>query len=321
MKKVIICLAAVLSMITTSLLSADEAVENLPVVKSMETITMVNELRRQGMDDSGKAVKMFFSQRAEMRWQRISGEYSEEQLNDFFLGSTYIGTEDVSYAALYNPWWDTLLVMNLSGLPEVPKVDLFAFVSGCKFRGDANKAPENLEGTVPQAGPYAIDLLSLADRTRTQYVEKFAKNPRSEMAKLQANDAADTERIQVRSAVRLKLLLKFIQNKTLQHEARRISRNLTGGNEDKLMTYFTDGGADFLSSFARIPAQLREKFVPYCCFHGPEGTLFVFFNAEIPRIFVTVTYPKKSFKRILEWYDLQAADEFIKAWNSVKEGK
>ncbi|MCQ2403562.1 MAG: hypothetical protein MJ202_07550 [Lentisphaeria bacterium] len=321
MKRIAICLLAVLTTMSGWLVGAEKSVQNSPELKAVETAIMVNELRRQGVDNSEGAVKMFFSQRAQLRWQRIAEEYDEEQLNDFFMGSTYLGADDVAYAALYNPWWDAILVMNLSGLPEVPKVDSFALVSGCRFRGDANASPENLEGTVPLAKPYAMDLLSLVERTKKHYQEKFAANARGDLIKLMMNDAADTERIQVRSAVRLKFLLKFIQNKTLQHEARRISRNLTGGNEEKLLSYFTDGGADFLKTFAKIPGELRENFVPYCCFHGPEGTLFVFFNKDIPRIFVTVTYPKKSFKRIMEWYDLQAADEFMKAWASVKEGK
>ncbi|NLF62530.1 MAG: hypothetical protein GX574_15425 [Lentisphaerae bacterium] len=289
-------------------------------LSSMKTVLTVTSLRKQAIENSAVAVKTFFQARAEMRWQRIASEYSEEQLNDFFQGTVYLGAADLSYAALYNPWWDAILLLNLVGLPDVPKVENFCFVSGGKFRGDAQGPPSVLEGTVPQANPYAVDLWSLASRTVKHYQERFTGNERAEFVRLQPNDPADTERIQVRSAVRLRLLLKFIQNKTMQREARRIAKYLTAGNEAKMRKYFKGGGgADFVGTFAKVPGELRENFIPYCYFPGKEGTLFVFFNADMPRIFVTVTYPRKGFDRIMEWYDLQAADKFLQVWNSAKK--
>jgi len=292
-------------------------------LNTLKNATFISEVRKSAIVNSAGTVKAFFAQRAQMRWQRISNEYSEEQINDFFLGAVSLNTSNTDYGCLYNPWWDAVLLFKLSGLPDVPKVDNFCLASGCKFRREENLSAKNLQGTVPQdARPYAVDLWDITSRTTKYFKESFSGNEGGEFARLQVNDAADTERIQVRSAVRLKLLLKFLQNKSMQRESRRICNYLAAGHEEKMLKYFKDPfGAGFVKSYASIAGELRQNFVPYCYFPGPNGVLFVFFNSDFPRVLVTVTYPRKGFDRILEWYDLSKSSEYLAKWNSVKEGK
>ena len=41
----------------------------------------------------------------------------------------------------------------------------------------------------------------------------------------------------------------------------------------------------------------------------------------MPRVIVTVTYPRKGISRIMEWYDLNASEEYMAVWNKNKEEK
>lgn len=296
--------------------------EELKEVTVLKSVYLASEFRNMALKDPASAVKGLFSQRAALRWSRIANEYSVEQLTDFFMGTTVLGSENFSYPALYNPWWDTVLLMNVSGLQnDAPQIDGFCFVSGMLFRAESEDKTNLYEGTVPAAKPFAVDLWNVSMRTSKRYEGYFVKNAAAEFARLQMTNAEDTKRIQIRSALRLKLLQLFLRNKPMQKEARRICTYLTAGKEERMLKYFKDGGADFVKKFAEVPKIFRANFVPYCYFPGEEGTLFVFFNSEMPRIFVTVTYPRKSFDRIMEWYDLEASEELMAVWNSKPEVK
>ncbi|MBP5639446.1 MAG: hypothetical protein J6X55_08200 [Victivallales bacterium] len=321
--KKILLIAFCASLTSLALLCAeDKKPQNDPALMAMEAVFTVSTLREAASRNSANAVKALFSQRAAIRWMRISKEFSEDQLQDFFIGSIVLGSENINYSALYNPFWDTILLLNSTGLPNIPKVENFALVSGCKFRGEPYA--ENLadvEGTVPKANPYAVDLWNVTSRTTKYYDTVYAPKAQIELTKLQLADPKDVERIQIRSAIRLKLLLMFMKNKPMKREANRISYYLTAGHEDKLKSYFTDGGADFIPNFMKLPSVLRQRFIPYCFFPGKDATLFVFFNMEMPRVIVTVTFPRKGISRIMEWYDLNASDELMAVWNKGKEAK
>ena len=49
---------------------------------------------------------------------------------------------------------------------------------------------------------------------------------------------------------------------------------------------------------------------------GKEGKLLLFFNPDLPRIVITVTLPRKNMQRIMEWFDLAKAEEYLKVWNA-----
>ena len=321
--KRILLLALCASLVPLTALSAEEEKKvseaQVMAVKALYTAATLREI---GCKNTADAVKALFSPRAEIRWKRLAAEYAEEQLNDFFLGATILGDKNLNYSALYNPFWDTILLLNSTGLPDVPKVESFAFISGCKFRGEPYaENPADVEGTVPKANPYAVDLWNVTLRTTKHYKSVFDPKASTEMTRLMLNDAKDTERIQIRSAIRLKLFSMFLKNKAMEREAHRMSLYLTGGHEEKMMKYFKDGGASFVALFAKLDPRLREHFIPYCYFPGKEATLFVFFNRAMPRIIVTVTYPRKGISRIMEWYDLNASEEYMAIWNKNKEEK
>jgi len=320
--KTILLLVICASMIPIRPLVAEEGAPDAEKLETVKMLYTVNSLREIAVKDTAAAVKALFGARAAIRWQGIAKEFSEEQLNDFFTGTVVLGDKNTKYSALYNPFWDTILLLHFTEVENVPKVERFALVSGCKFRGEPYPAnPAEMEGTVPKANPYAVDLWAVTSRTSRHYEAVYAPEAQAALAQLQLTDLADMEKIQMRSAVRLKLMLKFIQNKPMRHEAQRISLYLTGGHEEKLKSYFTDGGADFIPQFARLNIHLRQHFIPYCYFPGKDATLFVFFNSSLPRIIVTVTLPRKGISRILEWYDLNASEELMAVWNKSKEDK
>ena len=105
------------------------------------------------------AVKAFFSSRAEMRWSLLAREFSTEQLQDFFGGClVYRGPfgESGTVCGLYNPWWDTILLLETRGLPKVPKVQRFYLLAGEVFRGEPDAAPTAVT-VIPKDDPITVE--------------------------------------------------------------------------------------------------------------------------------------------------------------------
>ena len=67
--------------------SQEATAEQQAALKAVDLSFALGAFRQLGVKDSAAAVKAFFGEAAQLRWQRLSAEYSEEQLNDFFLGA------------------------------------------------------------------------------------------------------------------------------------------------------------------------------------------------------------------------------------------
>ncbi len=280
----------------------------------------LGEFRMQACKETAPTVKVFLEGRAALRWRRLSDEYSEEQLNDFFLGAVTMLAEDNVHGALYNPWWDAILLVVMEGEPgAVPKIVRFAFSSGERFRGEPRPEVPATESVIPQKQPMAVTLWELMARTRKTFMGLTAAQGDALIDELQVQDDDDLRTVQIRSAARLKTMVMFLGDKPMQRQARRLARHLGSRNPEDITGYFTDDAGGFLPSYAKLPAVLRSNMIPYCYVPGKEGTLFVFFNEKLPRIFVTVTLPRNGFRHIMEWYDFQAVDQVLDIWKQRKE--
>ena len=84
--KTILLFAMCAGLTPLALLHADDPKpENDPALMAVETIFTVSTFREAAAKNTNNAVKAFFNQRAGIRWLRISNEFSEEQLQDFFI--------------------------------------------------------------------------------------------------------------------------------------------------------------------------------------------------------------------------------------------
>jgi len=272
---------------------------------------------------------------------KIAPEFIPNQLSDFFTGTLVLAgphNADGGVFGLYNPWWDAVLMLQTAGgtLPEkdsdravVPRVTRFAFISGESFRGEAVDKPGY--GTVVPTGddPFSIAVWRAQAATVKRFNEIYADasdvafNARALGAR---DDKTELDRIQIRSALRLKSASLLMKNPGDIAVARRVTTLLREGTETLLKKHFASPHhAFFAETFASLPDVLRAGFESYGYVPAEEGMLFLFVNRDAPRLYATVSMPRgrvddpEKGDVIFEWYDLDQAAELLAAWESEKQ--
>lgn len=310
-------------------------------------------LRRAAVND-GDAIASdktaFFSAVEAAEWRSfVSPELDSLQTGDFFLGAqVWMGPFDEKGAVLgfYNPWWDALLVIRTEG-PEIrltegaspvaaPAVARFAWASGETLRSDP-AAPHPASSTViPGDDPLSVSLWraqtgalaafnALCDRVQEDRPDRFPFASLPDPGNASAM-RTEWERIEVRSAIRLRQITLLAENRIHQAVADRCRTLLRSGSRARLRAHFTSPAhAFFIDSFTTLPAagdaDLRGNFEIYGYIPAEAGTLFVFVNAEAPRLYATVSFPAGREENadagnvVFEWYDLDKASDFLSAWN------
>ena len=289
------------------------------------------------------------------RWNDgIAAAFDDRQLGDFFAGAqTWIGAYDDEGAvgAWFNPWWDALLFFRTekgslphseteTALDKNPEIAQLFFLSGETFRGKTNEVaetPPSVRTTLPGADePLAVAVWRAQSVTLRRFDEAFPPNgddgPRKKRlrdleALAQADPGRETLRLQARSAVRLRMLSLLGKNKESFLVAGECVRTLRTGSAMALRHRFTSAVHNaFCRSLAKLPAPLRAGFDLSGYIPTEKGTLFVFVNKDMPRVFATVTFPAGRLSgggagdTAMEWYDLGQAADLLAAWESEKGG-
>lgn len=329
-------------------------------------LTFADRLRRIGIEQSflvphedenftpdfvREAGPMFFSE-ALTSWQEgAAGEFSAEQIADFFSGAqVLLGPFDGLGAvfAYFNPWWDALLVVQtkceadmapdgadaaFAAVPprveEALRVKSLEWLSGETFRGELASSPPSSRTVVPEEDPISVEIWRVQRATLAKFNDVFREEDiykvRLQKGKIGAREidrAAELNRIQLRAGTRLKLLSMQMKSKVAVGVAIRVGDLLRSASVVMLKRHFTDPTHEFFcETFAQLNRRaFRAGFVPYGYVPTAEGSLYVFVNRDLPRLYATVSIPEglvdgeTDKPAIFEWYDLDLAAEHLAAW-------
>ncbi len=140
-----------------------------PALQAMGTVT---QFHRMAMGNPEVAAERFCEDRCFRRWKQRMEPLRKEFLVDFFVGAMEItGSYDKESAisAIYNPFWDTILLLELK-LPEMgglAAITKFAMLAGETFRGETPaKYPFT---TVVARGPLFIELAIVFKKTADHF--------------------------------------------------------------------------------------------------------------------------------------------------------
>ena len=273
-------------------------------------------------------------ERAAAEWAAVADEFSATQLRDFFSGAgAMLGTATIRGAkwsgvcALYNPWLDALLALRFD---DAMRIDRVAMVGGEAFRGEKPASPPATATVVPADDPLSVELWRVQSRTAARFSEIF---PAGEEVRFDSALASARRRgfeaVQVRSALHLKLLSEFAKlddwgrkpgSSKLAAAASKMQTLLRRSKAETLKRRFDDPAhAFFCDTFAELPADTRAGFGLYNYVPSKDGTLFVFLNPALPRLYATVSFPAGRENDpsgppvIFEWYDLAQAAQLLEA--------
>ena len=328
-KKITFCLAAILCCCGMSNASAQEKKltgEQKTVVDFVKLTMTFDEFRKLAAEAPEKAAEGFFDTRTKLRWERLTKDFSREQLRDFFLGALIFHggfSTESAVAGFYNPWWDAILLTESSGLPGIPKISKFYFLAGETFRGEKITEIPDYSGVVSFKDPLSINVTKLQQKTLAAFNKLYSSIKQNSL--LEHPDSRDKDNmkaIEMRSAIRLKLISELIANKAHYKEAWYLAQIMqTGVKRDFKQIFTVDGNQGIIQNFLGLNPELRRGFIPYGYVNSKNGRMYIFINYEVPRLFATASLGGGWRNTIFEWYDFGLGDKLLEIWNSKGEVK
>lgn len=322
--------------------AADAGDTTVPAAKTL-FVARVEALRTASSKDSS-AFAGFLDESfredgriARKAWDGLAAEFPPEQLADFFAGANVLVgpvsrnpiSPDSNTAAwsgvigLYNPWWDAFLVLRLN---DILRIDRLAFYGGEAFRGEASGRTSATSTVVPVEEPLSRTLLRAQTKVVARFRELYPGEAAADEVRIPSRGVSrDLAAVKSRAALRERLMRGFLASSdggitgvsAVAGKAQDVFRH---GDANRLRRFFADPARHaFCDAFAELPADLREGFGLYGYVPAKEGTLFVFLNPAMPRIYATVSFPAgreedaDAGNVVFEWFDLAQAGEITQA--------
>lgn len=305
-------------------LDAGEMRNLMPVIK------VLYDFRQTAVGDPEAAVQRTFEDRCQRRWNlRVNNAFTKATLVDFFVGSApVIGSFNQNHAvgALYNPFWDTLLLLetNLDG--QKAAIAKFAFVTGETFRGEKKKAPDHpyRHPTVISIRPLPVELASAFSKTVARFDKLFP--PRGEpslgdFALIPFDDELPliTERFQLLTTLFYAVATKAPKEYKFLQEILAI---LQKGDRGMLFSSFNKVLYDRpVRSLLTLPRELRRQLVPYVILPNDKVTICAFIPLFNPTITVVITAPRDRKQTVgIEVLNLNDSEDYLKLYKLEKGG-
>lgn len=304
-------------------------------------VKAIADFRTIGMDKPDRAAEMYLSQAAYSKWRvKVARAIEASMMADFFTGAVPMPgpqspTEGIS--ALYNPWWDAILIFRLkpieadaSALAHVSISD-FHFLSGESFRVEpSEKSPEDVRyrTVVPEEDPLSVEIWRVMSATRKRFegifpVDGAVTYGSFGMMIATLDSSREMERIQVRGGLRMKFALMLVKDRSALGKSAVFANLVRTAGHYQLFTYFQDKDCfGMLRTLSEMPEVFRKDFIPYGYVPTEAGTQYLFVNRKVSRLYATVAVPAgvgKDKPASLEWFDLAQADDLLRTWEAAKK--
>lgn len=296
-----------------------------PALQAMGTVT---QFHRMAIGEPELAAERFFENRCFRRWKQRMEPLRKEFLTDFFVGAMEItGSYDKESAisAIYNPFWDTILLLELK-LPEMGgygSVAKFAMLAGETFRGETPaKYPIK---TVVAKNSLFMELATVFSKTAEHFDKTFPQKATPSLGEFAVSNLEDEMKlIGLRAAMRLKFIQKMLKNQEQAKIMKSMQIILQYGERDDFQQLFTDARDDkHICTVMALPDDVREQFVIYSYYEIKGVAVFAYIPLFMPRLIAFVKVPKEqSASPSLEIYDLNNSAAIVEAVNKMKgDGK
>lgn len=311
----------------------------------------MDAFRLCGMEEPERLAVRFLQGTGLRTWEREMAPYYEPvSLADFFTAAIpLLGPFDESHclAGLYNPHWHAILLLQTEGtvptsdedeIGALPRVERMYFLSGEAFCGEPDAEPEygmvvpgGYGATARPGEPLSPGIWRACAKVVRRFdelygPERMGKNGMrlAELGVLGLDPQADRDRLLGRVALHLKGRADMARNAQTAAMVDRMEAVLRQASVALMGRYFAEPHhVEFVKSYSALDGMFHQGMVPYGYVEGDDGRLFVFANREFPRIYATVSMPKR--ERIadvkkeavqFEWFDLDRAEELLSLWET-----
>ena len=282
---------------------------------ALQVVTTLAAFRTAAMRNQKAAFERLLTSGAFSAWRKLTGQMDPKTgpmgVTDFINTAVLLvgpQTADCGVCALYSPFQDVILLMQMDNLNPFSKVEMFHFLPGRVFRGeplDANVPPPTL---MPGRDmPLTIALMKLfADTEKVFNRIAAAKSP---LAQYRPADAVQLKYIEkvmdTRSRCALTLLKK--EHAASLFKAIAVRGCLKSATAAELKQRLQPGAyQEQAASFAALPPEIRGGMEICHYLSSPERDLYAFMNKLFPRYIAIVTADVKAdgAKWTLEWFDI-----------------
>ena len=296
-----------------------------PALQAMGTVT---KFHRMAIGEPEIAAEKFLDNRCFRRWKQRMEPLKKELLTDFFVGSMEItGSYDATSAvsAIYNPFWDTILLLEIK-LPEeggYGSVTKFAMLAGETFRGETPaKYPIK---TVVAKNSLFMELAIVFSKTSEHFDKTFPQKATPSLGEFAVSNLEDEMKlIALRAAMRLKFMSNMLKNNDDLKIMKSVQVILQHGTRDDFRKFFVGvRNNEHIRSIMALPDDVREQFVIYSYYELKDETVFIYLPLFTPRLIAVVNIPKQqSASPTLELYDLNNSAAIMEAVAKMKgDGK
>ena len=308
--------------------SATEMPNSQALRPALQTMGTVTEFHRMAIGEPEIAAEKFFDNRCFRRWKQRMEPLKKELLTDFFVGSMEItGSYDTTSAvsAIYNPFWDTILLLEMK-LPEeggYGSITKFAMLAGETFRGETPaKYPIK---TVVAKNSLFMELATVFSKTAEHFDKTFPQKATPSLGEFAVSNLEDELKlIGLRAAMRIKFMAKMLKNQEQARIMKSMQIILQNGNRDDFRKLFTEVRDDkHIGTIMALPDDVREQFVIYSYYELKDVAVFAYIPLFMPRLIAFVKVPKdQTASPSLEIYDLNDSAAIVEAVNKMKgDGK
>ncbi|MBR5023462.1 MAG: hypothetical protein IKX48_00245 [Victivallales bacterium] len=323
----LLCMTVISAMCATAQTATDmpNSKELRPALRAMGTVT---KFHRMAIGEPEMAAEKFFDNRCFRRWKQRMEPLAKPLLTDFFVGSMEItGSYDATSAisAIYNPFWDTILLLELK-LPEeggYGSVTKFAMLAGETFRGEKpSKYPIK---TVVAKNSLFMELATVFSKTAAHFDKTFPQKAPPSLGEFAVSNLEDELKlIGLRATLRLKFMAKMLKNQEQAKIMKSMQIILQYGDRDDFRQLFTGArDDDHIRTVMALPDDVREQFVIYSYYELKGVAVFAYIPLFMPRLVAFVKVPKEqSASPSLEIVDLNDSAAIVEAVNKMKgDGK
>lgn len=297
-----------MSVLTAAGLAAGACAVEKPVEKPSVQQTgaaRLSALRLLAAATPGNALRNWMTAGAWKRWNVIFGGMIRKNgksplLSDFFANAIQLTgpqSETTGITGFYNPYQDTILLIQTDNADRVPRIEDFVFLSGPLFRGE--KLPENQYSEVLAPRKAKLDFLLVRNisAVRTIFEKDFPKN-------------AKTFSLSKYRAVKTETIVKGVTDHATLHLLRLLSLFDAGAKNDLLQVgkysvilwkgnlqnikntfAFPDNDTSGAELYVKLNPETRSSLLPCLYFRNKKGMLIGLASRLHPDFVILISAP------------------------------
>ena len=256
----------------------------------------------------GKALQNWMTTGAWKRWNDIFGGLILKSgkaplLSDFFSNAIQMTgpqSETSGITAFYNPYQDTILLIQTDNADRIPRIEDFVFLSGPLFRGEKLLENQYSEVLAPQKAKLDFLLVRNITSVRSIFEKEFPKNAKTfSLAKYRAiKPAIIVKGVMDLATLHLLRLISLFNTEAKNDllQVGKYSAVLWEGKLQGIKDTFAFPGNDVSGAelYVKLNPEIRSSLLPCLYFRNKKGMLLGLASRLHPDFVILISVPANS---------------------------